>query len=446
MVTRRAPERLVHSPVLIRDYLLGQGDFPNDTPEEQAVRPSEGDYISRMHRRIKAKIREVAPSYQWPRAHSFKSLVLILERLGLVERTGVREPSEEIIGLDKETGELLDGPRAGELRLDPARGFQERAYFRLTPGAENRIEWADPIGHIALIYPGIRPGPARPLPTRVPPAVLEEAPEEPAPVGEAPAAPRRRARREGAPRATPAPALDIDRLERQRQLLRRMALDTEDFDLVDFQALIEQARAFREGIRAQFTRRRRGNPFPEMATGLILLEQCVSRLEELFPSLVGPKLPTFDRLAWVRNLGSCQAAARVLADAIQVPLAGTVEAEPELEEEEEEKEQVSLEEVQALWNRMATRILGWQQPNSANAETLLDRFEQDVLDLALSQDLEEREVDIFDVRDKLEAYAGLERSEFDSAKEFNEGRANAWQEFLDALSEKDFSTSHEPHG
>ena len=38
----------------------------------------------------------------------------MLERLGL-ERTGVTEPSEEIIGLNKETGELRDAPRAGEL-------------------------------------------------------------------------------------------------------------------------------------------------------------------------------------------------------------------------------------------------------------------------------------------------------------------------------------------
>ena len=54
-----------------------------------------------MHRRVKAKYRELAPHYQWPRAHSFKALVLLLKKLGLLERTGVTEPSEENIGLDQ---------------------------------------------------------------------------------------------------------------------------------------------------------------------------------------------------------------------------------------------------------------------------------------------------------------------------------------------------------
>lgn len=86
--------------MLILEYLSGIVEFPDDPPEQRAVRPTEGDYISRMHRRVKARFRELAPDYQWPRAHSFKSLVLMLERLGLVERTGVTEPSEEIIGLE----------------------------------------------------------------------------------------------------------------------------------------------------------------------------------------------------------------------------------------------------------------------------------------------------------------------------------------------------------
>ena len=45
--------------------------------------------------------------------------------------------------MDEETGELREVPRAGQLRLDPDRGFQERTYFRLTPGVEARVEWAD---------------------------------------------------------------------------------------------------------------------------------------------------------------------------------------------------------------------------------------------------------------------------------------------------------------
>ncbi len=94
---RKPSVRLVRSPLLILEYLSGREEFPDDTPEERAARPTEGDYISRMHRRVKAKYRELAPNYQWPRSHSFKSLVLMLERLGLVERTGVTEAPDEII-------------------------------------------------------------------------------------------------------------------------------------------------------------------------------------------------------------------------------------------------------------------------------------------------------------------------------------------------------------
>ncbi len=114
MVTpiRKPSVRLVRSPLLILEYLSGIEEFPNDTPGDRAARATEGDYISRMHRRVKAKYRELAPHYQWARAHSFQSLVLMLEKLGLLERTGVTEPSEEIIGLDKETGGLRDVPRA----------------------------------------------------------------------------------------------------------------------------------------------------------------------------------------------------------------------------------------------------------------------------------------------------------------------------------------------
>ncbi len=71
-----------------------------------------------MHRRLNPKIREVAPHYQWPRAHGFKTPVMILERPDLVERTGVTETSDEIIGLDKETGHLR-----GESSLECANHF-----------------------------------------------------------------------------------------------------------------------------------------------------------------------------------------------------------------------------------------------------------------------------------------------------------------------------------
>ena len=63
----------IRTPLLIRDYLSGQGVFPEDTPEERAARPTQGDYIARMHRRIKLYIRDTDPADQYPRYLSFLS-------------------------------------------------------------------------------------------------------------------------------------------------------------------------------------------------------------------------------------------------------------------------------------------------------------------------------------------------------------------------------------
>ena len=100
--------------------------------------------MARIHRRVKLRIRETNRRYQYPRSHSFRSLLHSLMLLGLVTRTGEREVSDVLIQW---------GDRAGELRLDPARGFAERVYYRLVPGTEKRVEWADPMAYIALIYP-----------------------------------------------------------------------------------------------------------------------------------------------------------------------------------------------------------------------------------------------------------------------------------------------------
>jgi hypothetical protein len=85
----------VRTPSLIRDYLLGEVAFPDDQPGDAGARALEGDYIARIHQRIKLRIREIDPGYQYPRKHSFLSLVNALMRLGLVERTGRREEPEE---------------------------------------------------------------------------------------------------------------------------------------------------------------------------------------------------------------------------------------------------------------------------------------------------------------------------------------------------------------
>ena len=66
---------LVRTPSLIREYLGGTVEFPEDRPEEMAARLTEGDYSSRMNQRIKLGIREISPRYQDPRKHSFLSLV-----------------------------------------------------------------------------------------------------------------------------------------------------------------------------------------------------------------------------------------------------------------------------------------------------------------------------------------------------------------------------------
>jgi hypothetical protein len=141
----------IRTPQLIRDYLAGEGEWPEDTPEEKAARPVQGDYLSRMHRRIKMYIRSRNPTYQYPRHHSFVALVNNLLALRLLEETGVRE----------------DPTQRGAGVLGTDGGFKQRVYLRLTPGSINRREWADPIGFISLIYPNIRPA-ERPLPTAPP--------------------------------------------------------------------------------------------------------------------------------------------------------------------------------------------------------------------------------------------------------------------------------------
>lgn len=270
----------------------------------------------------------------------------MLERLGLVERTGVTEPSEEIIGLDKETGDLRDVPRAGELRLDPARGFRERSYIRLTPGAEARVEWVDPVGYISLIYPDVRRK-TEVLPTEVPPSVGPSAAE-----GEQLQPPRQ-------VRSPRTATETVERLERQRVLLRRLAADAQAFNtLEEFEVLLEQARAYQTGVRARYRR----NPFPALAGGVTLLEQCVNRLEHV------PRGIRFDQAAWLTAIDSCQAAARVMGESIGTPLRGTVEP---VFDEEEESEQLSPGQLLALWTPLVERIYGWVKPSSINAERLI---------------------------------------------------------------------------
>ena len=69
----------IRTPILIRDYLTGQGAFADDPPEELAQRLVEGAYVAQIHQRIKEYIkqytRETRRTYQWPRRHSFHARI-----------------------------------------------------------------------------------------------------------------------------------------------------------------------------------------------------------------------------------------------------------------------------------------------------------------------------------------------------------------------------------
>lgn len=109
----------VRTPQLVLDHLLSVGYA--------------GDYEASIHHAVKAKIRDIRPGYQWPRSHSFRTLLRHLRTLELIEPTGVREK-----------------PKVPH--MNPAIGFEERDYVRLTPGSESRWEWEDPYGALRLAH------------------------------------------------------------------------------------------------------------------------------------------------------------------------------------------------------------------------------------------------------------------------------------------------------
>lgn len=104
VLTGRALSPL-RNPTLIKEYLGGRppprlnpdssGEWDGDTPEQMQARRSEGDYVARMHQRIKSLLRREAAGYQWPRRHSFQALVNHLITLGLLENTGRREEPQK---------------------------------------------------------------------------------------------------------------------------------------------------------------------------------------------------------------------------------------------------------------------------------------------------------------------------------------------------------------
>jgi len=121
----------IRTPALIKAYLGGEA-FPGAGEEQEVIEPGRGDYMVSIHRRLKRRIKELNPSYHWPRYHSLVTLMRHLMKLRLVEQTGQTETSDILV--------LQDDPDAGtaqgDPRLDPARGFPQCHYYRLAPGAE----------------------------------------------------------------------------------------------------------------------------------------------------------------------------------------------------------------------------------------------------------------------------------------------------------------------
>ncbi len=62
MAIRGRGNSAVKTALLIRGYLAGEV-FPEDTDGEASSRLSEGDYIARIHRQVKLRIKELNPLY-----------------------------------------------------------------------------------------------------------------------------------------------------------------------------------------------------------------------------------------------------------------------------------------------------------------------------------------------------------------------------------------------
>ena len=134
----------IRTPGLIRDYLVGQGPFAEDPPEELAQRRAEGAYVAQIHQRVKQYIRDLSKElhykYQWPRRHSFNARINDLLLLGLLVKTGEAAP------------EKVEPQERGAGQLGSAGGFSLKLWVRMAPGADTRPEWADLIGYIDKHY------------------------------------------------------------------------------------------------------------------------------------------------------------------------------------------------------------------------------------------------------------------------------------------------------
>ena len=424
----------VRTPALVRDYLSGEA-FPG-APEEdgtpgpqEAIDPGRGDFIASIHRHVKRRIKELDPEYHWPRYHSFATLMRNLMKLQLVEHTGETETSDVLVLQGDPDG---GGLSPGDLRLDPARGFQQRYYWRLTSDSQDDPVWENPMASVRAIY-GIelvaRPRAPRPEPEQ------EAAPARP---------PRRtrRTRRPAAPEEAPAPVSEgLQELHRQLEVRRQELLDqtrsaAQSGETVEiFESLEMDISDFLEvQVRPLY------RSFPIRMSTLLLdlgtLTGCIqafTRAESDGQRAV--------------SLGSCRRGAAVLASSLALPLpvpdfepAAAPPRSPVAPEYEEEVDEAAQEEagpspetiadLTARWSTLTDRITGWARPNSINAENLLARFVQEMTEA--HPEIQEDDLDsaIEEARGALEGY----QEEEDPTE-----REGAWEGFVEALGEVDFS-------
>lgn len=253
--------------------------------------------MARIHQRVKAKLQQenpkkpaatllrkeipeyLWPRYQWPRRHSFQTLINDLVTLKLLEKTGVTEPAQE-------RGAGQPGKR---------REFSLRTWVRLTPGSEGQKEWADPKGYAARTYPNVR-APGRELATTI----------------TTPLPPRERRRRSGraageAEREAPLRAAG-EQLERRRATIhdRLVAVSQRATRVETFRAAERVATEFLTDARALYVTEQ----FPRAQEALGLLINCIAGLERDI------ELPLRRETA----VNFCRNAARLLAESMTIQL------------------------------------------------------------------------------------------------------------------------------
>jgi hypothetical protein len=225
--------------------------------------------MASIHRHIKALLKEVGLEegrrIRYPRKHSFVTLVKMCVNLGLLEFTG----------------ETADPALRGAGVVGVAGGFLQRHWLRLTPGAERRPEWHDPVGYYLVQYPetfakmrkrGLSSGvvAAPPLErflgraTRIPPV----APVQPVLVAPAP---------EPEPSRTREADTILPNLSGQHLELLELAIKVGSFGSLsqDFSDLLTKSRDFLVAMRQSFPR---GN-FRDFTEAVQILSTCGAALE-----------------------------------------------------------------------------------------------------------------------------------------------------------------------